>query len=403
MSPASTTWKRAVPTVLGFLVFVAVLGRTLWRAPPVHNWDMLGYMALSLEWGVGDPVEVHRRTYEAARAELPPEVFQDLVASGVRRERFEDPAAFHEHLPFYRARVLYTGLVALVHAAGVPLVQATHGVSLGAFALLAILMFLWVSRSLPPRAAVPVALALAHAPPLVNTACWATADALATGAILFGTYFALERRSWLAAWTFLVLSILARPDSIVLAVLWGAALCAVPRPDRPSVKALALGLAACFLSYLGVQAHAGEYGWWPVFQISFLEKSIHPSELPTAVDLAVYRDVIARQLAALPGEGYFMTEENVTGSTLVFPYASLAFVGLVLSLVHRARAARPGAIAGRAALLAALLLMLPLRWFLFPQLWDRMLAVFYASVPLVLLSIVSLALEARAPRTETQH
>jgi hypothetical protein len=400
--PMRASLGRILSGLLATLVFAAIVGRTVAKLPIVHNWDMLGYMALALEWSVADDVEVHRATYAAAEAELPRETFLYLLASDVRRERYEDAAAFHEHLPFYRARVLYTGLVALVHAAGVPLVAATHAVAVGSFVLLAGLVLLWASRALGPLAGLAFALGLVHVPPLLNTATWATADALATLTTLGALYFALERRAWRAACACMLFAILSRPDSIVLAGLFCAALALVPRIDRPSTKALLAGLALCVLAYLGVQAHAGEYGWWPLFQISFVEKTAHPAALPTAIDPALYRDVLARQLAALPGVGYFTTEEAVTGSTLVFPWCGLALAGLGLAWRHRARSSRPGLLLVRTAALAALLVALPVRWLLFPQLFDRMLAIFFVAVPLILLSLLADALAARElPVTST--
>ena len=44
------------------------------------------------------------------------------------------------------------------------------------------------------------------------------------------------------------------------------------------------GLAVSAAAYLGVQAYAGEYGWWPLLHISFLEKAIHPAATGALAD-----------------------------------------------------------------------------------------------------------------------
>ena len=108
------------------MLALLLLGRTVQRIPPLWNWDVLGYMALALEWTEDDPVEVHRATYDAARSDLEPAVFRELTDQRVevRRARFQDAEAFTEHIAFYRARVLFTLLTRLLHGAGAPLPYA---------------------------------------------------------------------------------------------------------------------------------------------------------------------------------------------------------------------------------------------------------------------------------------
>ncbi len=389
-------WKRALGNLFLFVLFALVLGRTIARARPQYNWDMLAYMALALEWQLDDPVEIHERTYAAARAELPPLAFQSLLLPGVMQQRYQDAQAFQEHIAFFRARVLYTGIVSVLHRAGVPLAKATHVVSLGAWALLALLGLWWTSRHLPFWAAVLVSLGLAHAPPLLNVASYSTPDALATAVTAAALYAVLERRSWLAGAVLALLALSARTETIVFLVLWTGASVALDRVQRPPSKALALFLAASLAVYLGLASFSGEYGWWPIFQVSFVEKTLHPSELPRTVDLAVYRQVLAEQLGEIPGNGYFETERSVVGSTLVFVYAGLALAGIVVVERLRRLGDRP-ALRGHIALLVALLATCFARFALFPKLWDRYLIVFYAAVPLVLLSLAANAKRGERP------
>lgn len=366
------------------LLFVALLARTvaqLARAPE-HNWDMLPAMALALEWEERDPVELHRRTYAAARAELGPEEYRKLVATPVTQARERDPAAFHEHLAFYRSRVLYTLAVWALHRLGTPLAAATYGVSLASYALLAGLFLLWSARRLPLALAAVFALGLAHAPAFLNQAGMSTADGLATLLLCAGAYVWLEQGKLAPAAAIWTLAIAARPDTVILVGFLAAAVFALLAPQkRPRARTLALWLGTAALFYLGLTRFAGEYGWWPLMQISFVEKAVHPSELATAVDWAQYRAILARQLAALPGEGYVTTPAGeVTGSTLIFPCAALAALGLWRAWPEE-RAQRRSA-----ALLGALLATYLVRYLLFPQPWDRFFAPFYALVPLCLLS-----------------
>jgi CHASE2 domain-containing sensor protein len=124
-------------------------------------------------------------------------------------------------------------------------------------------------------------------------------------------------------------------------------------------------------------------------QISFDEKVVHPATLATAVDWRHYAEIVGRQIGALPGNGYLGTPREVTGSTLVFLYAASAVLGLTL---WRRQPARHGR---ESAWLVALLATYLVRFLLFPQLWDRFFAPFYALVPLCLLTMLVRELAAR--------
>ena len=378
-------WNR-IAGALALLLFALLTARTvreLARAPET-NWDMLPAMALALEWEVRDPLELHRRTYAAARAELPPAVFAELTASGVRQARFLDPAAFHEHLAFYRARVLYSLGVYAAHRLGSPLSAATYAVPLACFAATALLFLVWARRHLPLAAAALFALGLAHLPAFLNQAGTSSADGLATLLLCAAGYALLERRSFALAAGLVTLSLGARPDGVILVVFLAAALfLLVPRTERPRPLALGGWVVLSVLVHLGLTRWAGEYGWWPLIQISFVEKALHPATLPTAVDWGEYAAILARQIASLPGEGYVTTgASEVTGSTLVFFFAALAAL-LFAEAWPAERAAR-----AHAALLAALLATYLVRFLLFPQLWDRFYAPFYALVPLCGLALL---------------
>lgn len=389
-------WKKAT-SALALVLFGLVLARTIFLASrrPVLNFDMLPAMALAVEWEVDDPVEVHRRTYEAARTELPAPAFRDLTAPGVRQARLEDPGAFHEHLAFYRARILYTLAIYSLWKLGAPLTAATWWVSLGSYALLSTLLLVWLGRRLPLALAVLFALGLAHTPALLMQASYSTADSLSTLLLCLGAFTLVERGSFRGGALWLTLSILARPDAVILIFFLALATRSVlERSRRPPLPWCLGWLALSAATYLALQRFAGEYGWWPLFTISFDEKAVHPARLPTAIDWGRYGEILARQIGSIPGNGYFpqhfQNAKYVTGSTLVFAYAAFALGGL--ALWRRARAE----LAPEAALLAALLATYLLRFFLFPQLWDRFFAPFYVLVPLCLVSLVAKSLE-RAP------
>jgi hypothetical protein len=278
----------------------------------------------------------------------------------------------------------------VLHRLGAPLSDATWWIPLGCYALSAALFLAWAARHLPLAFAALFALGLAHTPALLNQASTSSADGLAALCTCLGAWALLERRSLALAAAPLTLAVAARPDSVLLVGFGAAALYGMlPRAERPGLRALAAWLAATGLLFLGLARFAGEYGWWPLIQISFVEKAVHPSTLATAPDWEQYGAILWRQVSALPGDGYTTTPSgDVTGSSLVLFYAALAVLALAFAVRH-----------GRhrtAALLAALLATYLVRFLLFPQLWDRFLASFYALVPLCLLALLSGELRARA-------
>jgi hypothetical protein len=385
-----------------FVICMCFAVRTVTKISPAWNWDVMGYMGLTLEWESDDPLEVHRGTYAAAQAELPTPVFQSHAAGNkVLRARYEDPAVFTEHIAFYRARVLPTFLMSLLHRSGVPLTRSVWWLALGSFAATGLLMLLWLSRWMPFWVACIASTLMLHAPPLLGSASMATVDAFGTLLICAAAYLLLERRALKSAAALFTLSILARPDSIILIGILAGVVFLLERRDaqRPSLKFYGVWLAASAAAYLSVNAHAQAYGWWPLFQISFGPKVINPSELATSPNWGYWWDAIQAKFDALPvnaedrtksmRSGYWGTPALVTGSAFVFVYCGFAAMALALWK----RVPEPARVQRHAAFLIALLATYFLRWFLFPQLWDRFFAPLYVLVPLCLLSMAALAVE----------
>lgn len=370
-------WRSRLGGALLIAVFLALIARTVaWTADrPTYNWDMLCYMALALAWEVDDPVEIHRRTYDAAREQIDRRNFRRFthggIPPGIRTARYEDPAAFYEHIAFYRSRIFYTLPIYIAHKAGAPLTAATWWLSLAAFALTALLVLVWTAGHLPLWLAVPASLGLMHAPPLAELAGYSTPDALYLLFTCAGIYALVERRSLPIAAILLTASVGVRPDGVILVgflapLLW----LAEPPETRPSLRFEAVWIAAAIVFYFALNAFGGSYGWWPLFTITLVELKLHPSELPTQVDLGTYWEVLRTKVAG-------------TRDSYVFPFLALALVGLFLwrRYFPTPRAARC------AAVLIALLATFVVRYLLFPELWPRFIALYLALVPLLLLSM----------------
>ncbi len=373
------------------------LVRSLHRAselPPLHNWDLTAYVALAIAYEGSEPEEVHRRTYEALRAELPPKVFADLTNGGVKRKRFEDPAALYQHLGFYRARIFFTFPVYLLNKLfGVPWTNATYWISRASWIGLALLMCLWASRSLGPYWGMPVGTLLAHAPWFVASMGFSSPDLQASLLTCLGIYFLVELRRDLVGAALLTATIGVRPDTVILALVLAAGIWFFDREQRPSRRFFAIWCGASLAAYFAVSKYAGAYGWWPLFWISFAQKEEFPAQIDTSPRWDLYFQVLRMRWEEIPGHGYYATPRRVTGSTV-----PLAFAGAVLAAVALIRRSGNPALARYTALFAAFFVTYSVRWLLFPQLWDRFFTVAYACVPLILLSIASGVTPSGPPR-----
>lgn len=377
---------------LAVLLFLAVLVRVLWVASqrPAMNFDMLDYMALALAVEVDDPVELHRRTYELAEAELPPEAYRSLTTGSRFRETMRgDVQRFTENLAIHRGRILYVLAVYATWKLGSPLSAATWRVSQLFFVLSVLAIFVWTRRHLPLGLAALASLALMLSPPVLALAPASMPDSMTLFPVLVGAYLLLERGAFRAAALALTLTMLVRPEILLFVCPLALALFLFVAPERrPSARFLLLWLAGTLALFATLRISTGETGWWPVFLISFINRGSGRLEGLPDFDPALYWQILGREAADLSYVGYFVVGPIANGSTYTLACALCALIGVVLAA--RARAARE--LSPHQAVLCALLAACATRYFLFPYLWDRYYVYFLVLVPLVLLAMGSIEL-----------
>ena len=297
-------------------------------------------------------------------------------------------------LNFYRAGIFYTSPIHLLNSVfGVPYTAATYGLSRAAWIGLALLMCLWASRALGWEWGLPVGTLLAHAPWFIAHMGFSSPDLLATLFTCIGLYALVELRKDVLGAVLLTATIGIRPDTVILALVLAAAIWFFDRERRPTIPFLAIWGVSCLAAYIAVSRYAGAYGWWPLFWISFIKKEEFPAAIDTTINWTFYSKVIQAKWEQIPWEGYYTLPRGVTGSTV-----PLAFIGAVLGAVALIRRTGSSAFARYTALFAAFGVTYLVRWLLFPQLWDRFFAVFYAVVPLVLLSLAATLAKPQGPR-----
>ncbi|HUA80239.1 MAG TPA: hypothetical protein VL997_07705, partial [Dyella sp.] len=171
--------------------------------------------------------------------------------------------------PFYRIRVLYVGLIRMVHALGLNYPTSTYVIS-AVFAALCVALLALVARAIDaPIATVPLVVAFAG---FVDIARLSTPDAMACFFSL-ATIYALIRQSGFV----FVLAIslpLIRTDLLLLSwLVLGHAFVFGRRK-----QALASITAACMMYALIVRVN-NAYGWLILFNTSLIHKTAYPAAL----------------------------------------------------------------------------------------------------------------------------
>src|SRR5476651_346587 len=111
---------------------------------PHYNWDMLAYMALTIQQDHKSVDQIHQLTYQAAKENIPAIDYEHLVGGEYRKNISENPAAFFNTLPFYAVKPLYIEMVSLFHKAGFSLPMATVLPSIVCYFLIGVLLFYWL-------------------------------------------------------------------------------------------------------------------------------------------------------------------------------------------------------------------------------------------------------------------
>jgi hypothetical protein len=258
--------------ILTFLYFIIILLLSIaFYFKPDYNWDILPYMALSLDI---NPIDVNAGQilpYAIAQGELPPKKYAALIdsSSAYRYAAATDPLVFQHELGFYRTRPLYVWLITCFHKAGVSFTKATVLPSVLSYFLFGMMLLFWVSGTkliswgnigsfFSPQSrrgaenksidhdflaslrlsgekekrstgvlteikqtVIPLifCLAILFSPFMVNTARLSTPDMLTSLFLISGCWFLLENRSVPAVSVLFLLALLTRYDCILLIIL----------------------------------------------------------------------------------------------------------------------------------------------------------------------------------------
>jgi hypothetical protein len=384
---ASTIWTvRALQLIFGCLGGVILIARArlakipsdrLWRAlsilacvtylflnvryavlNPHHNFDMVGYIGSAIAYDESASERIHSETYAAVKAagvDLTHGAYWDDIATNADH--------FNQLLPMYKVKTLYVALIYAFHKFGVPYVSSSVLVSVISAVALFVLMAVWLAKVTPTPWFGAITILLANAIGFTEVAHLSTPDALSSFLIMLSLFCLIEKRQPLTAYVILIVSLLARTDNLILAVvLIGYLHIAVTHLFTVQRRSAGLFVVAAVAVSFVVERLTGFYGWWTMFSHTFFGYLTAAAEFDKPFSFSAYSRAVVSALA------HNASFERGT-----------AFIGLFLVLTLIVDSRRADRITIYSHVSIALALAIIVRIVLFPNWEDRFFVAYYAT------------------------
>ncbi len=353
-----------------FFLSIVPVGISTFKNPQ-YNWDMLAYMAVVTKMDQNDINLVHRTVYEAARKNLPPEKYRLLTAKEhvYRKKMTESAVDFNRQLPYYVVKPLYTGMIYFFHKAGIPLPQSTVMPSILAYLVTGFLVLYWFGKYLSPLFAFVGVLTVMYSSFMVYVTRISSPDCLSALLLLSAFYFIVERPSVIPAFLFLELSVFARLDNVITCFIILSFL-ALSGKWQKKITLLNYGLMMIILaiSYLVVSFNTRNYGWHPLYFPTFLN------------NMAIsHRDEFSFSVKKYLG---LLSSRAIAG--VLYSHLSIFMLVILIIQAHpKLYRARPLSFEQLFSLL--LVLIIVVRFVLFPDISDRFYIAFYLTALILLI------------------
>ncbi len=270
--------------VVAFLFFlVAAYALYMSSSKPIHNWDMIMYIAAAKSLEESDVRALHTFTYEQLKSSVSAAEYETLVKGDYRHAISTDASAFSEQLSFYQIRPLYNGVNYLLYKAGINLAFATHIVS--AIAVMVAMVFLYFMSSgflaKPFIYAIPL---LAFIFGITELAQFSTPDALAFLAVIVSAYLYLKQRILLLL-VFIPIMVCVRTDLILFTV---PLLLFIILLDNNIRGKAVLSMVTSIILYVALGAYWDNPGWSTIVYFTLVEYLPHPISMPPTLTIYDY-------------------------------------------------------------------------------------------------------------------
>ncbi len=227
---------------------------------PLHNWDMIAYVAASYYKDGYRGLDLTRETYGEVKKEVSSKTFSKLITGKYRETVYEDPSSLEQQIPFYSVRVGYIELIRLLKKAGMNYAKSTYVVS-AIFASLSVwVLGLIILKTAVPIGMLPVVVAVTGYTELARLS---TPDAMACFFSLLGIY-SLMTKGRLVFFAAAILP-LVRTDFILL-----SGLLMIYTYLHGSKFLSLLSLLTSVALYILINQLHGNYGYLTLFNFTFV-------------------------------------------------------------------------------------------------------------------------------------
>jgi hypothetical protein len=371
----SASDKKIILPLVYIIYFFCLLPTCIFAfKKPYYNWDMLPYMAIVIKMEHSDINLIHKITYSSAKEGIPSKEYGFLVSdlSQYRKKMASSPVDFYQQLPFYVIKPLYTGLIYLFYKANFSLPASTVLPSIMAYLLIGLLLFYWLSKYFKLLFAFSGGLLLMFSIFMVSIARESTPDCLSAFLMFTAMYFIIEKPSVKLMFLFFLLAIFTRIDNIITCFFILSFLAFSDRWEkRISFKQYFLMLIIMTAIYFSIASIATGYGWnifyYPTFASSFdLSYKFHTTFLLKEYFALMYSKAI---------------------TAIVFSHLSTFLFVVLLILMPWPDRFRKFGFDQLFSLL--LVLIISVRFILFPDLSDRFYISFYLVIIIILVRRIS--------------
>lgn len=374
--PKVFSLQRAADVIFAFFILLfisSILGNFL------YTWDVVGYIGAALSWQTSDPLAVHTQTYELLRLELPEQAFAGLLSGPYATAMASNADQFYSQLDMYRIKPLYVGLLNLLDAFGLSLVDAGKVLSVVPAALLCILVYVWLKRHVSANFALSITVLLSLCSRLFDVARVILPDSLSALILVFAVYLLLGRPAatkW--ALILLVLSILVRTNNIlfVTPLLIYVSYAESRRSGWQSMEARgpAIALVVAVICYFVVSAMFN-HQWWRLFHHTFIESIADMNAFAMSFSFDQYLQVLGTRLRQIVIGNFVMV-------TMLLPFLLFAVLALLASR---------GRFAALRMTVAICFLNFVCYFLMFPlvESWDRFFIPFYIFIVVLAVQSVS--------------